>query len=130
VNRRLFEYLNNNLSKQTIKDRDDNITYEETYNYLDKTRSKEHRYSAYLFGSQWKNNSALNKQFGLGQIAPYEISESFVSDYYTYNFILNTSVTGTFNYDFDSNDYLIKETENINWSTGQTYKVITTYDYD
>jgi hypothetical protein len=130
VNQRFFEYVNSNLTNQTIKDPDDTITYEETYNYLDKISSKEYRYSEYLFGSRWKNNSSLNKQFGLGQITPYEISENYISDYYTYNFILDTSVTGTFSYEFDSNDYIIKQTENINRSTGQMDKVITTYEYE
>jgi|TARA_B110001469_G_C9577645_1_gene286471 hypothetical protein len=130
VNQRLFEYVNSNLTSQTIKDPDNNITYEETYSYLDKTGSKEYRYSAYLFSNQWKNNSSLNKQFGLGQFTPYEISENYVSDYYTYNFILNTSVTGTFSYEFDSNDYITKQTENINQSTGGVFKVITTYEYE
>ena len=130
VNQRRFEYVNNNLTKQTINDSNNTITLEETYNYLNKTSSKEYRYSQYLFGSEWKNNSSLNKQFGLGQSSPYEVSENYISDYYTYHFILNTSVTGTFSYEFDANDYIIKQTENITWSTGQRYKTITTYQYE
>lgn len=129
VNTRLFEYSNNNLTKQILKDPEENIIYEETYNYLNKIGSKEYRYSQYLFGSHWKTNSSLDKQFGLGQYATHEVSESYILDYYKHNFTLNSSVTGTFYYEFDSNDYITKQTENITSSNGETYKVITVYEY-
>ncbi|WP_062059322.1 hypothetical protein [Aquimarina longa] len=127
---RLFKYVNNNLTNQTIKNSKNKITYEGTYNYLNKQSTKEYRYNEYLFGDNWKNNSSLNKQFGLGQIKPYEISKNYISDYYTHNLISNTSRTGTFSYEFDSNDYITKQTENITWSTGEIYKIITTYRYE
>jgi|GEM_PF-7031427 len=129
VAQRNFEYVDNNLSRQTIKDRNGNLTYEETYNYTDKSGSEPYNYSKYLFGSQWKNNSSLNKQFGLGQITPYEVSGNYISDYYTRSLSTNTSKTGTFNYKFNSNKNIIKQTENINLSTGEVYKIITTYEY-
>ncbi|WP_033961441.1 hypothetical protein [Psychroserpens jangbogonensis] len=131
VDQRLFEYVNNNLTKQTKNNADNNTTYEETYNYLNKTSSKEYRYSQYLFGSEWKNNSALNTQFGLGQQRATKISENYVSDYHAYHFVLNVSVTGTFSYEFDANDYILKQTETITrTSTADIYKTVTTYQYE
>lgn len=128
--RYLFEYINNNLSKKTLKNHEDNIVIQSTYNYLNQVETEPYKYNKYLYGSEWKNNSSLNKQFGLGQVNSYEISENYISNYYTYNFELSISITGTFNYEFDSNERIIQQTENINWSTGEKHKIITKYHYE
>lgn len=130
---RKFEYLNKNFIKQTIVDLEGTIEYEETYNYLDKVISKPYNYNIYLFGPHWKNNSALNIQFGLGQVDPYKISENYVKDYQYTSYLTNSTRTGTFDYEFDLNDNLIKQTENNIWSTetGVTeYKIIKTFVYE
>jgi hypothetical protein len=130
ISRRFFEYVNNNLSKQTIKTLDDVVIMEESFVYLDKVKSESSVLNTYLFGIQWKNNSSLNNQFGLGQITPFDVSENYISEYHI-NFLLNnTSKSGTFTYEFDANEHIIKQTEHINWSTGELYKVITIYEYD
>lgn len=130
IKRSIFEYANGNLTKHITKNHKDEVIHEQTFNYLDKTASKAYRYDEFLFGNEWKNNSSLNKQFGLGQFKSYEISKNYISEYNSYSSETGIFLTSTFSYEFGSDEKITKQTENISRSTGDKYKVITTYFYE
>jgi len=127
----IFNYTNENLSKVIHKDHEGITKFEVTYNYLDKIASDAYCYNKYLFGDEWKNNSSLNKQFGLGHFDSFEISKNFIKDLsWSYSSsVLDYLRTETFEYEFDAEDYLIKQTRNVTESNGETSKVITSFEY-
>ncbi len=125
----IYEYQNDNIVSR-IRKTYNTIRTEETYNYLDKKSSKEYRYIEYLFGSHWRINSFLdNEIMGLYNYEIYEVSDNYISNHYYFDHTTNISVTSTFSYEFDSNDYITKQTKNTN-SEGSIYKTITTYEYE
>lgn len=126
----LFSYSDENLSKLTNKDHNGSIRFEIAYNYLNEMPSNYYNYKKYLFGNEWKNNVSLDKQFGLGQYDSFEISKNYVKDYYFNDFENNNSKTGTFEYEFDSAGTIIMQTENINYSNGNKFKIITKFEYE
>ena len=128
----IFNYSNENLSKVIHKNSDGAVEFEVTYNYLDKIASGSYCYNKYLFGDEWKNNSSLNKQSGLGHSDSFEISKNYIKDIsfsYTGS-ALDYFSTETFEYEFDTEDRIIKQTRNGNDSTGESSKVITTFEYE
>jgi len=128
----IFNYSNENLSKVIHKDHEGTTEFEVTYNYLDKIASGSYCYKKYLFGDEWKNNSSFDKQSGLGHSDSFEISKNYIKDIsFSYSgTTLNYSSTETFEYEFDAEDRIIKQTRNGNDSTGETSKVITTFEYN
>ena len=130
INRNIFEYVNGNLLKHVTKDHSGETIYEQTFEYLDKKASKPYQYNAFLFGKEWQNNSSLNRQFGLGQFKSYEISENYISQYNSYSSGTGISISRTFAYEFDSDERITKQTENISWSSGEKYTIITSYFYE
>lgn len=126
----IFIYNNENLSKLINKDQDGDTFFEITYNYLNKIASDSYCYNKYMFGNEWKNNSSLNKQGGLGHVDSFEISKNYIKDYSYSNSALNITRTASFDYEFDAGDNIIKQTRIVNESNGASYKTITTFQYE
>ena len=127
----IFNYSNENLSKVIHKDHEGTTEFEVTYTYLDKIASGSYCYKKYLFGDEWKNNSSFDKQSGLGHSDSYEISKNYIKDI-SFSYVgpaLNFSSTETFEYEFDAEDRIIKQTRNGSDSTGETFIAITTFEY-
>ncbi|MDO6598314.1 hypothetical protein Q4512_15425 [Oceanihabitans sp. 2_MG-2023] len=124
-----YEYINNNLTRFEIKDPNENTLLEATFEYLDMEASDFYNYNIFTYGPEWKNNYALDTQFGLG-IETYQISKNYISSYYRYDYDINISRTVTFDYEFDSNDNIVEQIENMIESDGDTYKTVTTYNYE
>ncbi|WP_452227958.1 hypothetical protein [Lacinutrix sp. MEBiC02404] len=124
-----YEYTNQNLTEFEQTDHNGIIINELTYEYLDKIASDAYHYNKYLFGTEWKNNLALDTQFGLG-LELYQISKNYISSYYRFDYLRNISRTVTFEYEFDSNDNIIEQVKNTVESNGDTYATITTYEYE
>jgi len=126
----MFEYINESLSKVIRKDSNENITAEVTFEYIEKVTSDIYNYDKYLFGKEWKNNSYLNNHHTLiTESDSYKVHKNYISNYNYSDFLTNTTITSTFNYEFDTSDNIIKQTQNV-MSNGETYKVITTYEYE
>ncbi len=130
VQRYLSEYTNGNMTGLTLRNRDDIVTEESSYTYMDKAVTRPYQMNSYLFGNEWKNNKILSYQFGLSQSESYKFSDNYIERYSSNNFVTNISITGTFSYKFDSNDDIIEQEYTKSISTGDTFKTITTFEYE
>ena len=123
----IFNYDNGNLSKVTNVKQDGSTFFEITYTYLDKKVTDQYLYTKYLFGNEWKNNSSLNKQNGLGHSDSFEISERYIQGY---SMSGDISETVSFDYEFDAEDNILKQIRNLIDVNGVSYKTISSYQYN
>lgn len=128
----VYTYSNNNLI-QITQNIDNYISSELEFNYLNKEKSNLYTYEKYFFGSEWKNNLILDTKLGL-VLDPntHRLSNNYVSDYKLtiYQASEELITIGRFEYEFDSNDAIIKQIESINYNNGTTCKYVTTFIYN
>lgn len=123
------EYSNGNLTKVVNKASDGSVVSEATINYSSESISEYYIYYSYLYGNEWKNNYYLTEQFGLEYRDFSMISEHYIRDYHLVDSQSNFSIDATYDYTFDSNGRITKQTENGERSDGFTFKIVCSFEY-
>jgi len=129
ISTREYIYSVNDVSTALLKDRNDETSFEASYEYIDNEVSEVYHYNKYLFGDKWKNNLALSTQLGLNHLGAHIISEKYIKKYHT-TILSSSTRDGVFEYEFDNNNNILKIVENINDSNGSRFKMETIFEYN
>ncbi|WP_075341729.1 hypothetical protein [Tenacibaculum agarivorans] len=131
---------NDNNLVDIINKSNDQIEDEIQFSYLDKKVSEHYNYYKHLFGSAWKSNLIVSRQYGYHLDRKMsQVSDQYISRYDRKSYDIEGKVTykesATYTYEFDNYNNITKQTEilvitDLFSDQTITYKHITTFKYE